>query len=205
MKCGWAWTLTTSSTAAGEVMTYRRIFSGFYAASAMINSMLEMPRYDKSLPNWQAKAGTYDRCPDCGGWKAIKAYRCRYCTPKILEAAERRWKPDATVGTKRKRARARVELLATCQNCGQHKPTERHHIDGDTGNNERDNIAILCRRCHMEVDGRLTALRTAQREPGPAKICSECGKFSTGKYLRRGLCHACNERKRRREKRRVSP
>jgi hypothetical protein len=31
----------------------------------------------------------------------------------------------------------------------------------------------------------------------------ECGKFSTGKYLRRGLCHACNERKRRAEKRGV--
>ncbi len=37
----------------------------------------------------------------------------------------------------------------------------------------------------------------AKVEAKPAKICVECGKFSTGKYLRRGLCHACNERKRR--------
>ena len=32
---------------------------------------------------------------------------------------------------------------------------ERHHRDGDQHNNERANVALLCRRCHMVVDGRL--------------------------------------------------
>ena len=167
----------------------------------MIRFMREMPqssrRFSPSKPR-----GPYEKCPDCGGWKSIKAYRCRYCSPKILEAAERRWKPDAKEGTKRKRARARVELRPECEQCGQRKPTERHHLDGDTGNNDPSNIAILCRRCHMEIDGRLAAFVALTPVPaGPPKLCSECGKVSTGKYLRRGLCHACNERKRRQEKR----
>jgi hypothetical protein len=49
----------------------------------------------------------------------------------------------------------------------------------------------------MELDGRLAALAALHPEPKPPQPCVECGKFSTGKYLRRGLCHACNERKRR--------
>jgi hypothetical protein len=160
----------------------------------MINSMVEMPRSGRRFSLIKPK-GPYGKCPDCGGWKAIKAYRCRYCTPRILEAAERRWKPDAASNTKRKRAVARVALVSVCERCGQTKPTERHHIDGDTGNNDLPNLAILCRRCHMEIDGRLakfSALKPRIKDPSP---CSECGKVY--KPLRRGLCHACNERKRR--------
>jgi hypothetical protein len=37
--------------------------------------------------------------------------------------------------------------------CG--KPAvDRHHIDGDTSNNARSNILLVCRRCHMHLDGR---------------------------------------------------
>lgn len=78
---------------------------------------------------------------------------------------------------------------------------ERHHRDGDTANNEAANIAFLCRRCHMEIDGRLAAfLSLPKRQPDPPKPCSECGRLM--KPLRRGLCGACNERARRAAKRR---
>ena len=30
-----------------------------------------------------------------------------------------------------------------------------HHKDGNTLNNNGDNVTILCRRCHMRIDGRL--------------------------------------------------
>jgi hypothetical protein len=204
VKCGWAWTLTTSSTAAREVMTYRRIFSGFYAVSAMIRSMLEMPRYDKSLPNWQAKSGAYDHCPDCGGWKSKRAAKCRGCTD-YLELGKRRWKDNPSSSAAHSRAISHYGVLGVCMDCGKLRTVERHHKDGDPANNEASNIAFLCRRCHMVVDGRLERFRQLRPPVRPAKICSECGKFSAGKYLRRGLCHACNERKRRREKRCVSP
>lgn len=153
-----------------------------------------MPRSEKRFSPTKPR-GPYDKCPDCGGWKAKKAYRCRYCTPLYLEAAEARWNPDAKPTTKRKRAVARIALSETCERCGERKPTERHHLDGDTGNNDLANLAILCRRCHMEVDGRLEQFRQHKRPVQPPKPCTECGRLA--KPLRRGLCHACNERKRR--------
>lgn len=163
----------------------------------MIICIHKVARYDKTQKDWQANASSYDRCPDCGEWKAKKAYRCRSCSPRPLEAAQARWNPDAKPGTKRKRARTVVsDLGQRCRRCGQVKPLERHHIDGDTGNNRPRNIWVLCRRCHMEVDGRLEKLAAMRMEPKPATPCVECGKLY--KPLRRGLCHACNERKRRR-------
>ena len=44
--------------------------------------------------------------------------------------------------------------IGPCVSCGCEK-SERHHVDGNTANNEPENIVILCRRCHMETDGRL--------------------------------------------------
>ena len=47
--------------------------------------------------------------------------------------------------------------LEPCEVCGSEK-SERHHKDDDTLNNDRSNIQFLCRKHHMEVDGRLVAL-----------------------------------------------
>ena len=44
-----------------------------------------------------------------------------------------------------------------CAKCGR-KPAERHHKDGTHANNDPSNIEFLCRRCHMEADGRLDLL-----------------------------------------------
>jgi len=41
-----------------------------------------------------------------------------------------------------------------CQICGK-KAKDRHHKDGNLLNNSPDNIQPLCRRCHMEADGRM--------------------------------------------------
>jgi hypothetical protein len=116
--------------------------------------------------------------------------------PWILKGEKHpQWKGEmATSGGKRKRARRRYKL-GPCDDCG--KPaTDRHHSDGDTGNNEPGNIAILCRRCHMLRDGRLADLVLAASKvnkrrriiPSP---CVNCGALA--KPLRKGLCHACNE------------
>lgn len=45
-----------------------------------------------------------------------------------------------------------------CTSCGD-KIADRHHIDGNTANNEASNIVFLCRKCHMECDGRLAQFR----------------------------------------------
>ena len=65
-----------------------------------------------------------------------------------------RWKGDAAKpAAGRDRARD-LFPLGPCERCG--KPgVDRHHKDENTLNNGPENIQILCRRCHMEVDGRL--------------------------------------------------
>jgi hypothetical protein len=105
------------------------------------------------------------------------------------------WKGDAAKpDVKRKRAR-RLYALGPCEQCG--KPAfDRHHKDGDTGNNTPENVAILCRRCHMKTDGRLEALhKLAEDRKGKIKKapspCAVCGRLA--KPLRKGKCHACNE------------
>lgn len=65
------------------------------------------------------------------------------------------WQGDA-VSEKggRKRALRAFPAIGPCA-CGEPK-AERHHKDGNTANNDPSNIDILCRRCHMEADGRMT-------------------------------------------------
>lgn len=69
------------------------------------------------------------------------------------------WLGDA-VSSKGGRTRAirAFPSIGPCRSCGAAK-TERHHIDGNTANNAEANIATLCRRCHMTIDGRLEQCR----------------------------------------------
>lgn len=105
------------------------------------------------------------------------------------------WKGDAArPETKRARAQRKYPIK-DCQECGR-EATERHHIDDDTGNNDPENIMILCRRCHMKIDGRLEIfLSYRNTKKVPPLPCDNCKRLA--KPLRRGLCHACNEYQRR--------
>lgn len=60
---------------------------------------------------------------------------------------------DIAIAGHRARAK-RMFDVGPCERCGAAR-SERHHKDGDPSNNSLDNIAILCRRCHQIVDGRL--------------------------------------------------
>lgn len=104
-----------------------------------------------------------------------------------------RWQGDQ-VSPDGGRIRARKMYdLGPCERCG--KPaTDRHHKNGNTANNHRANIEILCRRCHMVVDGRLEALVAMARQPRPIqppKPCAICGR--PYKPLRKGRCAACDQ------------
>ena len=39
-----------------------------------------------------------------------------------------------------------------CEICGKRKASDHHHIDGDTHNNERENVKKVCRSCHLKED-----------------------------------------------------
>lgn len=105
------------------------------------------------------------------------------------------WKGDsAQVESKRVRA-VKLYPLGPCEACGA-KATDIHHKNGDTGNNERANIMILCRKCHMKIDGRLEKfVASTPHLVLPIRNCENCG--TPYKPLRKGLCHKCNEYQRR--------
>ena len=104
------------------------------------------------------------------------------------------WKGEAAGNdAKHKRAIRRFKL-ATCERCRKAPATDRHHKDGHAGNNDPSNIDRLCRRCHMDVDGRLSAFREMAASPAahpvvPPKPCLICGRSS--KPTRKGRCRAC--------------
>ena len=69
------------------------------------------------------------------------------------------WQGDAvSVKGGRKRALRAFKAIGPCTKCGDPK-AERHHKDDNTANNDTSSIAILCRRCHMETDGRMEKVR----------------------------------------------
>lgn len=73
------------------------------------------------------------------------------------EEAHAQWQGD-TVSEwgGRDRARRKYALAGSCQHPGCEKPAvDRHHRDGNVRNNDASNIAFLCRRHHMAIDGRL--------------------------------------------------
>ena len=92
----------------------------------------------------------------------------------------------------RGRALRTFRTPSPCIKCGAGN-SERHHADGNTSNNTVDNIVWLCRRCHMEEDGRLeaateqarrrhaVAIEAASRRHTdctlrPGDVCPECGR-----------------------------
>lgn len=91
----------------------------------------------------------------------------------------------------RMRARRMYPIVGSCELCGA-KAKDRHHINGDTFDNDPSNIMFVCRKCHMDIDGRLKNLpaRYARTVKLP-QPCVNCKQLS--KPLRKGLCHTCNE------------
>ncbi len=60
--------------------------------------------------------------------------------------------------TGRIQAQRLFPVMRSCERCGQ-GAKDRHHRDDNTLNNDPINVAFLCRRCHMETDGRLATFQ----------------------------------------------
>ena len=106
------------------------------------------------------------------------------------------WKGDlASIKSGRSRA-LRKFTAKSCEKCGRKDDLERHHVDGNTLNNNATNITILCPRCHMTIDGRLKRLKEmgrnnaiiARTNPKPCIICR-----TPYKPLRKGRCANCDD------------
>ena len=103
------------------------------------------------------------------------------------------WRGDsASSRAKHRRAQRLFPKLGKCERC-QNAATDRHHKDGNPGNNRLDNIQLLCRKCHFAVDGRLSNLIRLRRERAkahvPSKPCVNCRRKY--KPLRMKRCRPC--------------
>src|SRR5574337_1441228 len=90
------------------------------------------------------------------------------------------WKGDAARKESKRERCQRLYALGPCEKCGG-QGRDRHHRDGDTGNNNQENVMILCRPCHMEIDGRTqrlvrNAIATGPERRLPPKECFVCKK-----------------------------
>lgn len=129
-------------------------------------------------------------CPDCGGPKYRYAKFCKLCSargernpnygkprPQHVKDAISKAQlgvPDPKRGVGKPSSphigRGQACRLyvkpKTCEDCGLEKRLDWHHIDNDATNNERTNLAALCRRCHQIRDGRHEFLRTQMPSMG---------------------------------------
>lgn len=132
-------------------------------------------------------------CPLCDEPMWNRSKLCKGCNKGQNHYA---WRGDAArPETKRARVENSARPLGGCEFSGCDKAaTDRHHIDGNTGNNARVNIQFLCRAHHMQIDGRADRLREIARENSlkavkPPAPCVNCGRLA--KPLSKGRCHAC--------------
>jgi hypothetical protein len=108
----------------------------------------------------------------------------RSCTVRVTKPQEHigrgpdhpGWKGDAvSVKGGRTRALRMYRDVGPCTKCGVAR-SERHHKDGNTGNNSPENIEILCRRCHMSVDGRIDVVIEQMRAIQPSGVLARWRK-----------------------------
>lgn len=108
---------------------------------------------------------------------------------------------NATDESKRARTARRFSVNnIICQRCKKLSAHDRYHKDNDLDNIDPENILLVCRRCCMELDGRLDIFKAMDRsvQIKPPQPCIICRKLS--KPLRKGRCHSCNEYYRRNNK-----
>jgi 5-methylcytosine-specific restriction endonuclease McrA len=82
----------------------------------------------------------------------VKGHRQTSASKRKISASERRekghkWKGG--VATYRKIAFDDLHLEERCMKCGYIDDLIVHHQDRDRANNTRDNLRILCQKCHV--------------------------------------------------------
>lgn len=103
------------------------------------------------------------------------------------------WKgEDADPTTKRQRVQRLAPNPEPCYTCG--KPgVDRKPLDGDPNSTDPLNVGWFCRKCSMEMDGRMANWHAVLKRPKsqPPKVCRNCTR--PAKPLRNGRCGACAE------------
>lgn len=137
-------------------------------------------------------------CPICNSTFSIKPSRenknnsgvfccstkCRSIAAKIkLFPCGRKQQEIVTQKSGRDRAR-KLYPNVLCDVCG-YFPAQRHHKDGNTCNNSRENIAFLCPKHHIYAD-RLDHVRRISFLGGNASV-KNCVRDKLGHFIKRDI------------------
>lgn len=123
-----------------------------------------------------------------GGEKPSRFAKRQTCSRACHDELLRRMRPDtrprgsaATDHSKRRRAQRLYPLEGRiCSEGGCDRPAvDRHHRNGDPGDNRPENVEALCRRHHR-----------ARHSPAPAP-CLDCGREAPRGKRRKGRCLTC--------------
>ena len=80
-----------------------------------------------------------------------RKYCCRECMRKaFVKVGHNMQGYTPSHHTARKLAYVVLNREYKCERCGSTKNVDVHHKDGDRNNNTPENIALLCRSCHMK-------------------------------------------------------
>ena len=81
-----------------------------------------------------------------------------------------------------------------CDECGEDKPLDLANISGEY-KRDLDDWRYICRKCHMNEDGRSEGLRQSGRSRRiPNKDCVQCGKSfhrTSGMHTAKYCSHKC--------------
>ena len=128
---------------AAEVMGDKRKGAWKWRSAEEREALRERVRREVGASDWRH----YDDCPKCGGLKKTESKRCQAC---YRVEPKRRWSKDPRAG--RMQAKAAFPIEGLCRRCEQVPARDRHHQDGDVFNNTPENILLVCRRCHLELE-----------------------------------------------------
>lgn len=153
------------------------------------------------------------KCLNCGKEFELSKYHPKehtFCSKKcrakydyknnkerIRRKAQRYYKENKDKIISKSYSSLSIKLLGeACQRCGALKRVETHHKDGNRNNNPKDgsNWVRLCRKCHMEVDGRMKdwkKIRIGRKGPWAGKkrpdISEQNKRIFTGRPRREDL------------------
>ncbi len=111
-----------------------------------------------NTPYNKSKNVIYHRlCNTCN--KKYIGWGREYCSKKCRGLSQPRgekspfWKGDSIKPKSGRQRAVKMYKSSPCEVCGSTK-SERHHIDGRTYNNLRENIMFVCRKHHVAIDRR---------------------------------------------------